>query len=155
MNYQLRWLEEGDLQNALDLVWRVFFEFEAPSYSHDGVAEFRKFIEIDSIKEKFKNNELIFFGAFDEEKIVGVIAVSKSLHISLLFVEKNYHRQGIAKNLFTLMLDSSDISGKEYVTVNSSPYAYEVYKRLGFEPIGFEQVKNGIIFTPMQYKIDD
>jgi len=30
---------------ALDLVWQVFLEFEAPDYSEEGIQEFKKFID--------------------------------------------------------------------------------------------------------------
>ncbi len=36
-------------------------------------------------------------------------------------------------------------------TVNSSPYAVEIYRRLGFAPTDHEQITNGIRYTPMKY----
>ena len=37
------------------------------------------------------------------------------------------------------------------ITVNSSPYAVEVYRHLGFTPTGGEQNIDGLRFTPMKY----
>ena len=37
-----------------------------------------------------------------------------------------------------------------YFTVNSSPYAHEVYKHLGFEDTDEKQSVNGLIFYPMK-----
>lgn len=39
------------------------------------------------------------------------------------------------------------------MTVNASPYAIPVYRKLGFIDIDVEQVINGIRFTPMVYEI--
>ena len=36
-------------------------------------------------------------------------------------------------------------------TVNSSPYAVEIYRHLGFVPTDDEQSVDGLRFTPMQY----
>jgi hypothetical protein len=45
-------LERNDIRNAIDLVWTVFKEFEAPDYSEEGIEEFRKFISYDCIPIK-------------------------------------------------------------------------------------------------------
>ncbi|WP_347567129.1 GNAT family N-acetyltransferase [Alistipes finegoldii] len=37
------------------------------------------------------------------------------------------------------------------ITVNSSPYAVEIYRRLGFTATDAERVTDGIRFTPMTY----
>ena len=41
---------------------------------------------------------------------------------------------------------------KQEFTVNSSPYAVEVYRHLGFEEMDQEQTVNGIRFIPMKYE---
>jgi len=71
----------------------------------------------------------------------------------MLFVKKDYHRRGIARSLFQTAV--KEICKKQdnvsKITVNSSPYAVEVYHRLGFVDIDKEQTVNGIRFTPMAY----
>jgi predicted GNAT family N-acyltransferase len=39
------------------------------------------------------------------------------------------------------------------ISVNSSAYAVPIYEKLGFRPVGNEQVKNGIAFIPMVLKL--
>lgn len=41
--------------------------------------------------------------------------------------------------------------GIQEFAVNSSPYAVEIYRHLGFEEVDQEQTVNGIRFTPMKY----
>ena len=89
-----------------------------------------------------------FYGAFDESnKLLGVIATRQSNHIALFFVEGKYHKQGIGRKLYN-MVESLNNSG--FFTVNSSPYAHEIYKHLGFFDTDLEQCINGLRFYPMK-----
>ena len=81
-------------------------------------------------------------------KIVGMLAGRKD-HINLLFVSGEHHRKGIARKLLNTMIDYYKPST---ITVNSSPYALEAYKRLGFREICEEKIENGIRFTPMKWE---
>jgi GNAT superfamily N-acetyltransferase len=147
-------LQKTDIKNALDLVWTVFLEFEAPDFSPQGIEEFKKFISFDSMMKQFENEEIIFWGCIFNNEIAGVIASRGSSHICLLFVNKEYHRQGIGKRLFhTVLEDYKRKSNCNTITVNSSPYAVEVYHRLGFVDLDQEQTVNGLRFTPMSYSI--
>ena len=126
--FKIKPLSEADIQSALDLVWNVFTEFEAPDYSDEGVAEFKQFLD-----EAPPNEQLRLWGSFVDGVIVGVIAVRPPCHIALLFVDKKYHRRGIARSLFMNVLnDNLVMNGHDEITVNSSPYAVEAYRRLGF-----------------------
>lgn len=148
-------LQKKDLRNALDLVWSVFLEFEAPDYSTQGIEEFRKFISYYAIIEQFDKGELLFWGCKVDDHLAGVIATRGISHICLLFVKKEYHRRGIARSLFQKVEERckrQNNIGK--ITVNSSPYAIEVYHRLGFVDTDKEQTVNGILFTPMAYSLD-
>ena len=66
-------LPASDLQNALDLVLRVFMQFEAPEYPPEGVETFRAFL---------KNPEAIsalhLFGAYEDGSLVGVLAAVRA-----------------------------------------------------------------------------
>ena len=42
------------------------------------------------------------------------------------------------------------LNNSNYFTVDSSPYAHEVYKHLGFIDIDTEQCVNGLRFYPMR-----
>jgi GNAT superfamily N-acetyltransferase len=144
-------LQKSDIRDALDLVWTVFLEFEAPDYSSQGIEEFKKFISYNSMIEQFEKEELSFWGCTVTKELAGVIATRGDNHICLLFVKKEFHRKGIAKRLFQEVFESQ--KSLDYITVNSSPYAVEVYHRLGFVDIDKEQTVNGMRFTPMVYKL--
>ena len=153
MNRTIRQITAGEIPQAMDLVWRVFAVFEAPEYSAEGVVEFRQFIQKDAVLTKMQSGRMILWGCFVHSNIVGVLAVAVTGHIHLLFVDSAYHRQGIAKALYQTMLDYFRMHGISSITVNSSPYAVEVYRRLGFVSTNTEQTVNGIRFTPMQLQL--
>lgn len=137
-----------DKDAALPLVWKVFLEFEAPEYSEDGIKEFYK-----SIQEEAFLQQLCMYGAFLDEKLIGVIAARNAgSHIALFFVDGKYHRQGVGKKLFEAIKSNCD---SDKMTVNSSPYAVPVYARLGFSQTDKEQVINGIRFTPMELRLPE
>jgi ribosomal protein S18 acetylase RimI-like enzyme len=142
-----------DIKSALALVWSSFVEFEAPGYSEQGITTFKEFIQYDSILEKIERGELFFWGCFINSDLVGVMVVRNMNHICMLFVKKDFHRRGIAKRLFQTLVDRciSKVDSAR-ITVNSSPYAVDVYHRLGFKDTGVEQVADGLTFTPMEYK---
>lgn len=139
-------LRAEELDAALKLVLDVFLQYEAPEYSAEGTQEFRK-----SISDPKYLSELRTYGAFQEDRLVGVIATrSGGRHIALFFVDGAYHRQGIGRALFKRACE--DNPGNT-MTVNSSPYAVPVYHRLGFTDTDTEQVTNGVRYTPMVCKM--
>ena len=44
MNYNIRKLKDFETELALNLVWKVFKEYESPDYSEEGIEEFYKSI---------------------------------------------------------------------------------------------------------------
>lgn len=141
---KIRRLEASESGPAMNLVWQVFQVFEAPEYSPEGVRTFRRFIT-----DPAALSELILYGAFEGNSLVGVLAIRKNgTHISLFFVDPAWHRKGVGRALFSHFLADSSA---EQITVHSSPYAVEVYRRLGFRPTAEEQLTNGIRYTPMCY----
>lgn len=138
----IRRVKQEEMKEALELVWEVFLEYEAPDYSEEGINEFKRTIE---------NNSWIqareFYGAYDKDnKIIGLIATRNTTHIALFFVNGKYQRQGIGKELFNKV---KLLNKKNMFTVNSSPYAHEIYKHLGFIDTDKEQCINGLKFYPM------
>ena len=141
-DHSIRGLDLPEIEDALQLVWRVFQAYEAPDYTKEGAEEFYKSIHSESYL-----SQLRWYGAFVGETLVGVIATRNSgTHIALFFVDGAYHKQGIGKRLFQA---ARSANGGGRMTVNSSPYAVPVYHRLGFRDTDTEQVVSGLRFTPM------
>lgn len=142
--YSVRRLSLEEIPAALELCWQVFLKFEAPEYSQEGIDAFRA-----SLDDRERTRKLKFYGAFDEDKLVGTLCMREPQHIGDFFVCAEYHRRGIGRQLFEAMRQDYD---EQTFTVNSSPYAVEVYRRLGFVPTDTEQIENGIRYTPMRFE---
>lgn len=135
-------LLEADMPKALELVLEVFMAYEAPEYSREGVETFTQCVKDPSWVKSLK-----FYGAYKEDEVVGIIATrNNGSHIALFFVKGEYHKQGIGRMLFNEVIKNSK---GDRVTVNSSPYAVEIYKHLGFSKLQEEQLTDGIRYTPM------
>ena len=133
------------MDDVVKLVTDVFMKFEAPDYSDEGV---KSFFDTAINSQDFMNS-LAIYGAYFDNSLVGVIATrNEGNHIALFFVDGQHHKQGIGRKLFETVLEYS--TGKQ-LTVNSSPYAREVYYHLGFKDTDVEQTVTGIRFIPMKY----
>lgn len=139
---EIRKVLNEEMKDALNLVWRVFLEYEAPDYTDEGIKEFKK-----SIDDVNWVNAREFYGAFIEEKLVGVIATKDATHIALFFVDGKFQGQVIGRKLYNKIIE---LNNQEFFTVNSSPYAHEIYKHLGFVDTDTEQCINGLRFYPMK-----
>lgn len=142
---EVRELMASEKADAISLVWEVFLEFEAPDYSEKGVETFRDFI----YDEEAMNGHR-FYGAYEKENLVGVIATRNAdTHIALFFVRGDYQRRGIGRKLFETILKNCTAGT---ITVNSSPFAVGAYHKLGFIDTDTELTVEGMRFTPMRYQ---
>lgn len=150
-------LNPDHLRDALELVWEVFEEFEAPDYEEMGVQTFQHFIEFHSMRQKMESGEMKFWGCYQNSYLVGVIALRPGQHISLLFVRKRFHHLGIASRLVRIVIAELKAMGPEVpmITVNSSPYAVGFYRAVGFRELGPEEKRDGIRYTPMRRDLSD
>lgn len=150
-NYVFRMAVEKDWEPAMKLAWETFLIFEAQEYGEEGIESFRDFISDQWLKNMFLKGEYQMMVALHEKKIIGFISVRNKSHISLLFVDKEYHKQGIGSRLIETMGEYLITEvGVDYMTVDSAPYALEFYHKLGFWDLAPQQTKQGIIYTSMK-----
>ena len=140
---RIRCIEKEKWDEALKLVKEVFMEFEAPVYCEEGIADFMHAIGDESYLSMHR-----FYGAYQDNKLVGVIATRNNHHhIGFLFVDKRYQRKGSGRQLIQHILDMKD---EKPITVNASPFGHEFYKKLGFVDTSEEQITNGVRYYPMK-----
>jgi GNAT superfamily N-acetyltransferase len=154
MEFIVKKVRDNELDNAFLLIWNTFLEFVAPDYSQEGIETFKaKFIEDDEFRNSFKNGKQTMYGSYLEDKLVGVLSISSNNHISCVFVDKNYHRKGIATSLFhKIILDLKNIHVIK-IKLNASQYAIPFYHSLGFKDIDAQKEFQGIIYTPMELEL--
>lgn len=152
--YTIRSMEPDRLQEALQLAWKVFSEYEAPGYAQEGIQEFQRYLSLPDMRERIETKGFLAWVCLAEDVVVGMLGASPTPeggHINLLFVDGVHQRRGIARALVEALLGHfHEQEGIGKITVNSSPYAVEAYGRLGFQKIKEEQTVNGIRFVPME-----
>lgn len=137
-------IQKTEMPEMQTLVWEVFMKFEGSEYEISGIEEFRSFLYNKTIFDHVE-----FWGAYSNMELIGVIASRNNRkHITLFFVKENYHKQGVGRKLWEHFLQQTTHSS---ISVNSSPYALEVYRALGFVDTDKEQITNGIRYIPMLY----
>lgn len=143
----LRQLRKGEEIEVCNLVARSFNEFIAPEFSEEGIQEFFKYSNPRDFKKRAESGYYSMV-AESQGKLFGVIELKGNNHISMLYVDKAFHKKGVAKELLRVALEKFS-SNKGDITVNSSRYAVPFYEKLGF--IQFEEEKTifGVIHIPM------
>lgn len=142
---EIRRIESEQMEEALTHVLEVFMQFEAPDYSDEGVETFKR----TGIEDREYIDSLTMYGAFHNQELVGVIATrNEGRHIALFFVKALFHGKGIGRALWEKVLTESTA---KKITVNSSPFAKEVYHRFGFIDTEEEKEYEGVRFIPMIY----
>lgn len=147
----IRKLEGQEILDGLHLVWEVFARDVAPLYTAEGVASFQDYIRYPNIEQKMQTEGLVMFGAFEGAEMRGAGAVLPTGHIPLLFVKKEYQRQGIGK---ALMMEMCSFAVRTYhvqkFTVNAAPGAVDAYRHMGLYDTAPEQNAGGMRFIPME-----
>lgn len=138
---EIRKIKKQEMKKALNLVWNVFLEYEAIDYPQEGIDEFNK-----CLKDEKWVNEREFFGAFENDEVLGVIATKNKTHIALFFVDGEHHRKGIGRKLYNKVCEENNTNK---FTVNSSTYAKKIYEKFGFKCLDGERSVNGMRFYPM------
>lgn len=150
--YQIRSAYRNEWQDAMALAWKTFLRFEADVYTPEGVRNFQNFITDSTLYRMFVMGTYRLFVALNGNQIIGMITLRDSTHISLLFVDEAYHRQGIGRALIKHLTEYLLAeAGANRVTVNSSPYGVGFYHKMGFRDVRPEESKDGIIYTPMEF----
>ena len=133
------------------LIKEVYDEFVSADYCDEGNQFFYNWIEPAKIAERQKNERTIFV-AKNKNEIIGMIEIRDNNTISLLFVSKKYHGQGIAKKLLQKAIKNC-IKKEPNINkfyVHASPFSIPIYKKLGFTETDTMQEEFGIKYLPME-----
>lgn len=136
------------------LIKKVYDEYVSIDYSDEGNSFFYDWIQPSRIVER-QQHQVNLLVAFADSKLVGMIEVRDNKNISLLFVDKEYQRLGIAKRLFNESLKTciERDSTLDAFYVHASPFSIPVYKKLGFVETNSLQENHGIKYLPMRMTI--
>jgi GNAT superfamily N-acetyltransferase len=144
----------ADAPACFDLVKRVFDACVAPDYSEEGVASYYDFITPQYVQNWRQSNRICFV-AKDGTKIVGIIDVRDGYHITIFFVDVECQKKGIGRGLLDKAVAACRRCSPvpKVIEVHSSPFAVDIYLKMGFVKKDVEREINGIRFTTMELEI--
>ncbi len=148
-------IQSDEVEDVSMMIKEVFNKYISPDYSKEGISQFNSFVDEGTIRERLAAGSLILV-AKEEETIAGVIEIREGSHIPLFFVRESFQGKGLGNRLFrkAVKKNAEKNPSVEVLTVNSSPYAVDIYKSLGFRNSAAMQVKSGIRYYPMEYKVN-
>lgn len=149
---EIRLLKKGEQSGVCELVLSVFDKCVAPCFSPEGVAEFKRFVDVDELLGKMNKGGVIFV-ACSKQSLIGVLELRKPAHICMFFIAKNMQRCGVGGKLLARAREHFLGWGESELTVNASPNAVAVYENFGFVSLEPEKKLNGIRFMPMSLSL--
>ena len=150
MEYEVRLATEEDIAPALDLAWRMFVKFDAPDYGAEHTERMREAIEA-RLKDLNIYTQRLLVVALVDGNVVGMIETYGTNRISLLFVDSEYQRKGIATAMMSRVASELKMQGYDKIVLNSSPYGLAFYKSFGFTVEEEERNPDAPWKTPMVY----
>lgn len=143
------------INQALELIRKVFDECDKEDYEDMGILSFYHFIRREQIEERVKSGEMVFFGAYEESELVGVIAMRGGLSCEPAICRKKTAEAGDREK--TDSARSGVLPGEnpqlKAITVSASPKGKRAYEAMGFRALTPEQEKQGMRFTPMRLEL--
>lgn len=112
--------------------------------------EGRERFKPDMLKNIFQRPLIHYFVAEINEEIVGNLAYIAPSHVMHYFLKPEYHGQGYGRQMWDFLEQEILKNDPDIITINSSHYALDIYKKYGFEVVGALTEKWGIQFIPMQ-----
>lgn len=154
VSYQVRPAYQNEWESIVELAWLTFLRFDAADYTQEGIDSFREFITDVTLHRMFKEGSYQVFVALDGEKIIGMISLRNETHISLLFVDREYHKRGVGRSLIQYLCNYLLTEMNQWkVTVDAAPYAVAFYHKMGFYDLGPVAYSKGITYTPMIFML--
>lgn len=143
-------MTDTDLPAAASLMRALSLEFILHEGSPEAADFFTKENDEDGLRG-FMRAGILYYVAEVDGKLGGFIAMRDNRHLYHMFVARELHGKGLARNLWRHAREEAIARGNPGVfTVNASNHAVAVYEAMGFRRTGPMQLKNGIYFNPMQ-----
>jgi len=143
--------QHGQEEMIYQLIKKVYDEYVSIDYFEEGNKFFYDWIQPSKIADRQLIQTNIWV-AYKDSELVGMIEIRDNKFISLLFVDKKYQGQGIAKRLFNESL--KEIIQRDFnldkFYVHASPYSIPIYRKMGFIETDNMREENGIKYLPME-----
>jgi GNAT superfamily N-acetyltransferase len=147
----IRLLESPDLPACARLLRASATEFIVHESSREGACTFLRENDEAGMRAYLAAGH-VYHVALDGNDVAGFISVRDNSHVFHMFIDKRWHRRGLARRLWERARAATLArGGSGAFTVNASNYAVPVYEAFGFERTAPTQCLKGLYFNPMRY----
>ncbi len=151
---RIRPMEAGEVPVVAGMLRALMLEFVLHESTPEGGATVLRENNEEGIRG-FIDSGFVYHVAEADGAIVGFAGMRDRSHLFHMFVDRNWHRQGVARRLWeTARAAAIEAGGSGNFTVNASNYAVPVYEALGFVRTGPTQEAKGMVFNPMALNAD-
>ena len=150
MSMHSRDAEAADASAVSELVQAGFIEYVAPDWDSSAQRAFLEDTGAAQMASLISEASVCLVGE-QQRRLVGVIFLPRPTLVQLFFVAPGHLRLGIGKALWNAARTRLEQQHPEVKTVelNSSPYALDAYRALGFFPISKPFRRKGAVATRM------
>lgn len=149
--YEIRWAKETEWSSTMKMIWRTFLKYDSVDYTKEGIKNFFDFITDDDLHSSFLRGKYLLMVALDGDRIIGAGSLRNRNRLSLLFVDEEYHRQGVGSAILNQLCEYlQKEAGERYISVMAAPYAVNFYIKEGFHIVKPEEIISGIRVTSME-----
>jgi GNAT superfamily N-acetyltransferase len=147
----IRPLDPADLPACARLLRASAIEFIVHESSREGACTFLRENDEAGMRGHVAAGH-VYHVAVDGGAIAGFIAIRANSHVFHMFIDKRWHRQGLARRLWEVARAATLArGGSGSFTVNASNFAVPVYTSFGFERTAPTQCVKGLYFNPMRF----
>ena len=133
---QIRPATIDDAPRISDFVSSIAQEQIGPTLSDAGIRHLLAGMSTENQADRIRTG-FQFFIAYEDDMIVGFVAIRLPCHLYYLFVHPDRQRQGVGRQLWNCVRESTRKSfNVDTFTVNSSLNAVAAYKQFGFSITG-------------------
>ncbi|WP_212652364.1 GNAT family N-acetyltransferase [Marinomonas sp. CT5] len=146
----IRKMEEKDLEAVSAVCMDSFLQSVADTLSDEGISTFSSISRCNAFLDRMKQDNLMLV-AENEGKIEGVIELKEGRHVAMLFIRPESQKSGIGRKLLSSALNHAKV---ETVTVSASLTSVPAYEKYGFECNGEVGESAGLVYQPMEIKLN-
>ena len=131
---EIRALPPHELESGLALVWESFSDSYAAQCDQDTLDAFWESIDYEYMLMSMGEGRIRFWGAWEDDFLVGICAVRELEQIELLYVDAEYQGRGIGTSLLKkAALDIKELDGlADTLRVLAPESAVGFFEKLGF-----------------------
>jgi GNAT superfamily N-acetyltransferase len=150
MNTVVREASAADISSVSEVVQTGFIAHVAPDWELSAQQDFLRDTTAEKLVASFSTATFVAV-CEREDRVLGVIAMSRPNLVQLFFVAPGHLRTGIGRSLWEAARSHIEQQYPDVKTVelNSTPYAVPAYRALGFFPISEPFRRKGAVATRM------